>query len=53
MGIQDEAEHRLTVDSLALMRAFRLIAEPEDRRKVIDLAASLAKPVSSPPISPR
>ena len=50
MNIQEEADRRLTVDSLALMRVFRQIAEPDERRKVIDLAAAL---VRSPPISPR
>ena len=47
MAVKDES--RLTVDSLALMRLFRLLTE-EDRRKVIDLTAAL---VRSPPISPR
>ena len=40
------------VDGLALMRAFFKIADADDRRKVIDLAAALAR-ASSPPIAPR
>jgi hypothetical protein len=40
------------VDGLRLMRAFLKIADPADRRKVIELAAALARS-ASPPIAPR
>ncbi len=46
------------IDGLALMRAFSKITEADDRRKVIALAASLARPgpngagAPSPPIAP-
>jgi hypothetical protein len=36
------------------MRAFLKIADPADRRKVMELAASLARPnAASPPVAPR
>jgi hypothetical protein len=46
------------VDGLALMRAFFKITNADDRRKVIELAAALARPGpkgsgASPPIAPR
>jgi hypothetical protein len=41
------------VDGLALMRAFFSITNAEDRRRVIALAAALARASSSPPIAPR
>jgi hypothetical protein len=45
-------DRQQVVDGLALMRAFFKIADVDDRRKVIDLAAALAR-ASSPPIAPR
>jgi hypothetical protein len=50
MGI-DETDPNV-IDGLALMQAFLKIADPEDRRKVIELAATLAR-ASSPPLAPR
>jgi len=41
------------VDGLALMRAFFKITNADDRRKVIELAAALARASSSPPIALR
>jgi hypothetical protein len=49
MGRQDEVAH--VIDGLTLMRAFVKIADPADRRKVIELAAALARS-ASPPIAP-
>jgi hypothetical protein len=43
----------LGLDALALMRAFLMIADPADRQKVIQLAASLARDVGAPSIAPR
>jgi hypothetical protein len=40
------------IDGLALMQAFLKITDAEDRRKVIELAAALAR-ASSPPLAPR
>jgi hypothetical protein len=45
-------DRQQVVDGLALMRAFFKIADAEDRRKVIELAAALARS-ASPPIAPR
>jgi N-acetylglutamate synthase-like GNAT family acetyltransferase len=39
------------IDGLTLMRAFVKIADAADRRKVIELAAALARS-ASPPIAP-
>jgi hypothetical protein len=50
MGIDQEDPQ--VVDGLVLMRAFLKIANAEDRRKVIELAAALAR-ASSPPLAPR
>ncbi len=41
------------VECLVLMQAFFKIADATDRRKVIELAAALARASSSPPIAPR
>jgi hypothetical protein len=49
MGIEEEPH---VVDGLMLMRAFLKITDAEDRRKVIELAAALAR-ASSPPLAPR
>jgi hypothetical protein len=46
-------QQALGLDALALMRAFFKIADAADRRKVIQLAASLARAGASPPIAPR
>jgi hypothetical protein len=43
----------LGLDTLALMRTFLMIADPADRQKVIQLAASLAPAGAAPPIAPR
>jgi len=43
----------LGLDALALMRAFLTIADPADRQKVIQLAASLAHDADAPPVAPR
>jgi uncharacterized membrane protein len=43
----------LGLDALALMRAFLKIAAAADRRKVIQLAASLAHDAGAPPLAPR
>jgi hypothetical protein len=43
MGIQDQPAEPQIVDSLVLMRAFLRIMNPADRRKVIELAAALAR----------
>jgi hypothetical protein len=41
---QDEPDDKVaTADGLELMRAFHRIASAEDRRKVIELAAALAR----------
>ncbi len=50
MDIQDE-NPRL-IDGLALLRAFLQIVEPDDRRKVVELATALAARQPSPPIAP-
>jgi len=50
MGIDETDPH--VIDGLALMQAFLKIADPADRRKVIELAARLAR-ASSPPLAPR
>ena len=50
MGRQDEVDPHV-IDGLTLMRAFVKIANAADRRKVIELAAALARP-ASPPIAP-
>jgi hypothetical protein len=42
----------LIIDGLVLMRAFLKIADAADRRKVIELAAALARP-ASPAIASR
>jgi len=49
-GRQDEVDPHV-IDGLTLMRAFVKIADAADRRKVIELAAALARP-ASPPIAP-
>jgi hypothetical protein len=51
MGVQDQAGPQI-IDGLELMRAFFKIEDPTDRRKVIELAAALAR-AASPPIAPR
>jgi hypothetical protein len=51
MRVQDQPDP-LIVDGVLLMRAFFKIADAADRRKVIELAAALAR-ASSPPITPR
>jgi hypothetical protein len=51
MRVQDQPDP-LIVDGLLLMRAFFKIADAADRRKVIELAAALAR-AASPPIAPR
>ena len=52
----DDRQHWIeepnVVDGLALMRAFFKITNADDRRKVIELAVSLAR-AGSPPIAPR
>jgi hypothetical protein len=50
MGIDQEEPH--VIDGLELMQAFLKIADAEDRRKVIELATSLAR-ASSSPLAPR
>jgi hypothetical protein len=50
MGRQDEVDPHV-IDGLTLMRAFVNIADAADRRKVIELAAALARS-ASPPIAP-
>jgi hypothetical protein len=50
MAVDQEDPH--VIDGLVLMRAFLKIMDPEDRRKVIELAAALAR-ASSPPLAPR
>jgi len=53
MRVQDQPDP-LVIDSLKLMRAFFKIADAADRRKVIELAAALARAgATSPPIAPR
>jgi hypothetical protein len=52
MRAQDQPDP-LTLECLKLMRAFFKIADAADRRKVIELAAALARASSSPPIAPR
>lgn len=42
MGVQDQPDP-IIIDGLKLMRAFFKIANADDRRKVIELAASLAR----------
>jgi hypothetical protein len=49
--VQDHTAEPQIFDSLLLMRAFFKIGNPADRRKVIELAAALARP-ASPPIAP-
>ena len=51
MRVQDQPDP-LVIDGLRLLRAFVKIADAADRRKVIELALSLARAVS-PPIAPR
>ena len=51
MGVQDQADPQI-IDGLELMRAFFKIEDPTDRRKVVELAAALAR-AASPPIAPR
>jgi hypothetical protein len=46
-------DDQIIIDGLLLMRAFFKIADADDRRKVIELAAALARASSSPPIAPR
>jgi hypothetical protein len=50
MAVEETDPH--VIDGLVLMRDFFKIADPEDRRKVIELAAALAR-ASSPPLAPR
>jgi hypothetical protein len=50
MRLQDHADP-LVIEALRLLRAFQTIADAADRRKVIELAAALARP-ASPPIAP-
>jgi hypothetical protein len=50
--VQDYAAEPQIIDSLVLMHAFLKIADAGDRRKVIKLAAALARN-ASPPIAPR
>jgi hypothetical protein len=50
MGIEETDPH--VIEGLVLMHAFLKIADATDRRKVIELAARLAR-ASSPPLSPR
>jgi hypothetical protein len=45
-------QQRLGPDALALIRVFLTIADPADRQRVIQLAASLAPPDAAPPIAP-
>jgi hypothetical protein len=51
MRAQDQREP-VTLECLVLMRAFFKIADATDRRKVIELATSLAR-AWSPPVAPR
>jgi hypothetical protein len=51
MGAIDQADPQV-IDSVVLMRAFLKIADPADRRKVIELAAALAR-AASPSTAPR
>jgi hypothetical protein len=46
--VQDHTAEPQIIDSLVLMRAFLKIADAADRRKVIELAAALARPTSPP-----
>jgi hypothetical protein len=50
--VQDHVGEPKIIDSLVLMRAFLKIADAADRRKVIELAAALARN-TSPPVAPR
>jgi hypothetical protein len=50
MGIDETDPH--VIDGLELMLAFLKITDAEDRRRVIELAAALAR-ASSPPLAPR
>jgi hypothetical protein len=52
MRVQDQPDP-LIIDGVMLMRAFFKIVDANDRRKVIELAAALARASSSPPIAPR
>jgi hypothetical protein len=47
MRVQDQPDP-LIVDGVKLMQAFFKIADAADRRKVIELAAALARSASSP-----
>jgi hypothetical protein len=49
--VQDHTAEPQIIDTLVLMRAFLKIADAADRRKVIELAAALARN-ASPPIAP-
>ncbi len=51
--VQDHAAEPKIIDSLMLMRAFLEIADAADRRKVIELAAELARSPPSPHIALR
>jgi len=57
MRVQDQSGRSpvdpIIIDGLKLMRAFVRIADAADRRRVIELAASLARAGASPPIAPR
>jgi hypothetical protein len=53
MRAQDQPDP-LTLECLRLRRAFFRITNADDRRRVIELAAALARAAgSSPPIAPR
>jgi hypothetical protein len=48
MAVQDQAAEPLIVDGLTLLRAFLKIADPANRRRVIELAAALARTENKP-----
>jgi hypothetical protein len=54
MRAEDQPDPQV-VDGLLLMRAFFKITDADDRRKIIQLAAALARKTdaTSPPIAPR
>jgi hypothetical protein len=55
MGAMDQADDPHMLDCLVLVRAFFKITDAADRRKVIELAAYLARTsgAASPPTAPR
>ncbi len=52
MSVQHEPDPQV-IECLVLMQAFFKIVDANDRRKVIELAAALARASLSPPIAPR